>query len=382
MKCIASLLATLVILVSTSLASSTPTITQLFAFSCNQNFTSCPNGFDPALGPIQLSNGVLYGTTWWAGQGTSNAGGTVFGITTAAQIKVLHTFQPGTNGSFPNGENPVLGFVRGSDGSFYGVTESGGANKFGVFYKLSTGGAFRVLYNFCSLPGCPDAPGRIILGSDGNFYGVSSTTIFRLTPQGVWSSIYVLNSTTDGTASTLIQGADGNFYGTGTIEPEAGTIFRVTPTGQFTILYQLPDFETITSNLVQASDGSFYGGSSYGAVFQFTLAGQFTNIAQLTQAEGPTPTFLLIASDGNLWGLCESGGTAPDRPGTVFAVSPTGTVITSAEFNCASTGCNPEGMTQGSDGKFYGVAITGGKAATNPLGTVFKIDAGLAPPKP
>ena len=382
MKYIASVLASLIVLVPLSAANSTPTISQVFAFSCNQSFTSCPDGFDPALGPIQLSNHVLYGTTWWAGQGTSNAGGTVFGVTTSGQIKVLHTFQPGTGGNFLNGENPVLGFVKGSDGAFYGVTESGGANKFGVFYKVSPSGVFKVLYNFCTLAGCPDAPGRIIAGSDGNFYGVTSSTIFRLTPQGVWSLVYALNSTTDGTASTLIQGADGNFYGTGTQEIEAGTIFRVTPAGQFTILYQLPNGETITSNLVQATDGNFYGGTSYGTVFQFTLAGQFTDIAHLTQAEGPSPSFLLQASDGNLWGLSESGGIAPDRPGTVFAVSLSGSVITSAAFTCASTGCNPESMVQGSDGNFYGLAIKGGHAATNPLGTVFKIDAGLAAPKP
>lgn len=382
MKYFSTLLATLILFAPASNAASSLTISQLFAFSCNQNFTSCPDGFEPALGPIQLSNGALYGTTWWAGQGSANAGGTVFGLTISGQVKVLHTFQPGTNGNFINGENPVLGFVKGNDGNFYGVTESGGAHKFGVFYKLSPSGAFHVLYNFCTLSGCPDGPGKIILGSDGNFYGVNSTTIFRLTPQGVWSLVYALNSTTDGTASTLVQGADGNLYGTGTVSLLAGTIFRVTPAGQFTILYQLPDFENTTSNLVQASDGNFYGGTSLGHVFQFTLAGKFTDIAQLTAAEGPTPTFLLQASDGNLWGLCENGGTAPDRPGTVFAVTITGTVIASTEFSCASTGCNPESMTQGADKKFYGVAITGGKAATNPFGTVFSIDAGLAAPEP
>src|SRR5690348_2082153 len=98
MKKLASLLASLLLFATISGASSAPTISQVFAFSCNQNFTQCPYGFDPALGPIQLANGVLYGTTWWAGQGTANAGGTVFGLTNAGQIRVLHTFEPGLNG--------------------------------------------------------------------------------------------------------------------------------------------------------------------------------------------------------------------------------------------------------------------------------------------
>ncbi|HZQ23842.1 MAG TPA: choice-of-anchor tandem repeat GloVer-containing protein [Terriglobales bacterium] len=379
MRYVASFLVSIVLFASTSSASSAPTISQVFAFACNQDFTSCPDGFDPALGPIQLATGFLYGTTWWAGQGNANAGGTVFKVTTTGSIAVLHTFQPGTGGKFAEGENPVLGFVRGPDGAFYGTTESGGAHKAGVMYRLTPRGSFNVLYNFCSLGGCPDGPGPLLLAKDGNFYGAENETIFRITPRGQWSLLYGLNATNDGTAQTLIQGSDGNFYGTGTIYPETGTIFRVTPKGQFTILYQLPEFERITTKLVQASDGNFYGGTSTGAVFQFTLSRTFTVIATLTQGEGPTPTFLLQASDGNLWGLCMNGGTAPDRPGTVFAVTPSGTVLTSAEFNCASDGCNPEGMIQGSDGNFYGVAISGGTAPGHPLGTVFKIDAGLAP---
>lgn len=366
------------LLAASSYATSGPTISQVFAFFCNQNFTSCPDGFDPALGPIQLSNGILYGTTWWAGQGNANAGGTVFAANTSGKIKVLHTFVAGSNGKYANGENPVLGFVLGSDGNFYGVTESGGAYGFGVFYKISPTGSFQVLYNFCSVSGCPDAPAKIILGFDGNFYGVTGSVLFRLTPQGGWSSIYTFNPSTDGTAQSLIQGADGNFYGTSVYGIETSRVFEVTPSGQFTVLYTLPQFETVTTNLVQASDGNFYGGTNFGHIFQLTPAGDYTAIATLTAAQGPTATFLLQASDGNLWGLSQDGGIAPDRPGTVFAVSTTGAVITSTPFSCSNTGCKPEGMSQGADGKFYGLAISGGKASSNPLGTLFKIDAGLA----
>lgn len=364
---------------SSSFAASTPTISQVFGFSCNQNFTACPNGFDPALLPVQLSNGLLYGTTWWAGQGTANAGGTVFQVSTAGKVAVLHTFSPGTGGNFLRGENPVLGFVLGNDGAFYGVTESGGAHKAGVFYKVTTSGAFQVLYNFCSLPGCPDGPGAIVLGNDGNFYGAEYETIFRLTPQGKWTLVYGLNASTDGAALTLIKGSDGNFYGTGTKANETGTLFQVTPAGQFTLLYTLAQFELTTTSLVEGTDGNFYGGIS-GGIFQFTPSGTFTVIAQLTQAEGPTPSFLLQASDGNLWGLARSGGIDPMRSGTVFSVSTTGAILSYAPFICEKTGCNPESMLQGSDGKFYGVAITGGSAPINPLGTVFKIDAGLDAP--
>jgi len=162
MRYVLSMLASL-FLVTASFAepATTPTISQVFAFLCNKNFSLCPDGFDPALGPIQLSNGALYGTTWWAGQGNSNYGGTVWKVTTSGKASVLHTFASNTKGQFPNGENPVIGFAEGKDGSLYGVTEQGGTNNAGVFYRITANGTFKVLYNFCSVSGCPDGPGPL-----------------------------------------------------------------------------------------------------------------------------------------------------------------------------------------------------------------------------
>lgn len=153
----------------------------------------------------------------------------------------------------------------------------------------------------------------------------------------------------------------------------------MTPDGQFTIVYKFTNFESVTSNLVQASNGNFYGGTG-STIFQLTPSYEFKTIAELTQAEGPTPTFLMQASDGNLWGLAVTGGTGRNRPGTLFAFTTTGTLVTTEEFNCAH-GCAPVGMIQGSDGNFYGIAVADGTGSGHPMGTVFKIDAGLAPPR-
>lgn len=359
----------------------TPIITQLFAFACNASFSSCPDGIEPTLAPLQLSDGNLYGVDWWAGQNNSNAGGTDWKLTTSGKITVLHTFQPGSSGKFPLGENPVISLTKGADGNLYGVTESGGSANAGVMYKLTPTGSFSLLHNFCTLANCEDGNGRLILGSDGNFYGVNTSEVFRMTPQGTWSLVHALNPSTEGAAATLIQGNDGNLYGTGSKYPERGTIFKVTYAGQFTLLYEFGQFQPITSNLVQASDGNFYGAIP-GAIFQVTPSATSRIIHQLTQAQGSYPNQLVQASDGNLWGLSINGGISPNRPGTVFALTLAGKFLTSTEFNCAKSGCNPEGMVQASDGAFYGTAITGGTATTNPLGTVFKINAGLPPPLP
>lgn len=370
-------------------SSSAPVISQLSSFTCNANFTSCPNGFDPTLKPIQLSDGNFYGVTWWAGQNNANAGGTVWEVNASNATSVLHTFKPGLSGKFPGGENPVIAFVTGADGNFYGITESGGTANAGVFYKLTPdGSSFQVLHSFCTLQNCQDASGPIILGKDGNFYGTSFTTIFRLSAQGQFKLLHTLTSSEGTAGAALVQAADGSFYGAGRSAAalDAGEIFRVTPTGKFTIVYQFPDFLGVTSNLVLASDGNIYGatsGSGAGTgIFRLTPSGTVTFIHQMTAAEGFGPNQLLEASDGNLWGITTNGGTAPDRPGSIFAITLAGASVTHGEFNCATTGCEPMGIIQAADGTFYGNAIKAGNApGQNALGTFFQVDAGLAPPR-
>jgi len=355
---------------------SSPAISQVLAYWCNQNFTSCPIGFDPTLAPVQLSDGNLYVASWWGGQGNPNAGGTIFRTAPSGHGFVIHSFQPVTPaGGFPNGKHPVTSLTQGTDGNLYGVTEQGGAQNSGVFYKLARNGSFQLLYNFCSLSGCPDGPGPTTLANDGNFYGAAFHTIFRITPQGSWSLVHALDPTTEGTAGPgpLIQASDGNFYGTGALNGDQGTIFRVTPSGQFTLLQHS---QQITSNLVQSSDGYIYGatnGSGPGTgIFRMSLSGSLEFIHQMTDGEGYEPVQLLQASDGNLWGLSDF------RDGSFFAITLSGVSITSGAFNCKSTGCTPQGMIEGKDGNFYGTAISGGSMpGLNPEGTVFKIAAGL-----
>lgn len=270
----------------------------------------------------------------------------------------------------------MIGFAKGTDGALYGVTENGGAHAFGVFYEVTPQGFFRVLYNFCSLQGCPDGPGTIVLANDGNFYGAELHTIFRITPTGTWSLVHALNPTTEGTANFVVQASDGNFYGAGRVGNQ-DTLFRVTRTGVFTILHRFPQwFPNVTTKLIQGSDGDLYGGTSGSGpgtgIFRLTLSGSFQFIHQMTDSEGFGPVQLLQASDGNLWGLSSY------RDGSFFSISRSGVSLTSGSLNCFTTGCSPQGMTEGTDGNLYGTAISGGHAlGQNPEGTVFKIAAGL-----
>jgi uncharacterized repeat protein (TIGR03803 family) len=147
---------------------------------------------------------------------------------------------------------PAAGLSQGSDGNFYGISASGGANRGqGVFYRVTPSGGRTVLYSFGS--GNEDAiqPDAMLLqGADGNFYGTSATggaygagTVFRITPAGVETVLYAFPGGTPGApaspAGGLIQGADGNLYGATRAGGTHGTgvVFRLTPAGALSVLY-------------------------------------------------------------------------------------------------------------------------------------------------
>ncbi len=50
----------------------------------------------------------------------------------------------------PEGTSPRTPLVQGPDGNFYGTTASGGANDFGTIFRLSSAGVVTVLHSFTS----------------------------------------------------------------------------------------------------------------------------------------------------------------------------------------------------------------------------------------
>jgi uncharacterized repeat protein (TIGR03803 family) len=213
----------------------------------------------------------------------------------------------------------------------------------------------------------------------------------------------------------LIQGADDNFYGTtayggsGTCANGfgvigCGTVFKLTPSGTQTVLYNFTyDSTTNTAvngaypygGLVQGKDGNFYGTTSgggnagavcngnlgCGVIFKITPAGKFTllhtfqgALAKIPEGGGPVGR-LILASNGTFYGTTYSGGLVQNfaNQGTIFAVSPSGgftTVYMFDNIHGTTDGANPyAGLIQGKDGSFYGTTQFGG---TSNAGTVFK----------
>jgi uncharacterized repeat protein (TIGR03803 family) len=191
----------------------------------------------------------------------------------------------------------------------------------------------------------------------------------------------------------LVQGADGYLYGTTTDEGAygGGTVFKITPNGTLTTLYSFcaqtgcPDGEEPNAGLIQASNGNFYGTTLYGGasptctypdgcgtIFEITPSGTLTTI-QSSNAFGPTG--LIQATNGNLYGTTIGGGA--NSKGTVFEITLGGTLKAIYSF-CSQSECtdgsNPNGgLTQATDGNFYGTASEGG---SHNFGTVFEITPG------
>jgi len=125
------------------------------------------NGGLPEGPLVQGTDGAFYGT---ASTGGTLSGGVAFKVTTGGAYTVLYNFNA-TNSA--NGASPIVGLVQGSDSFLYGVASVGGSNNKGTLFKLSTKGTgFTVLHHFDSLTGSTPA-GSPLLHTNGKIYGLT-----------------------------------------------------------------------------------------------------------------------------------------------------------------------------------------------------------------
>ena len=366
------------------------TLTTLYSFG-----SPTSDGYNPYAGLVEGSDGNFYGTAYLGGTGTLN--GTVFRITPTGTFTLLHTF----HGTFAGGDgtHPYAGLVQGDDGYFYGTTISGGTGNNGSVFRIDSNGGFETIHSFVQGEGASPY-GGLVDGHDGYLYGTTSVggngggTVFRITPTGSLTTLHSFTGTDgSGPQAALVRGNDGNLYGT-TLKGgtnDRGTVFRIGTDGGFASLHSFtgPDGEGPQAPLVQGSDGDFYGSTWFGGanppggcifcgnLFRIGSSGAFANLYSFQGApnDGLFPYGALVqASDGNFYGTTSGGGANPacedGTCGTVFRLSPTGTVTVVYSFG-GSDGARPYGaLVQGSDGSFYGTTRDGG--AKN-LGAIFKL---------
>lgn len=427
-----ALASVLVLALVTTQPAQAQTFNTLYDF-CPQGTGSspvCTDGDTPYGTLVQGTDGNLYGTTSYGG---ANSGadcwdpgigcGTFFRITPDGTLTTLYSFCSQTG--CRDGSDPFGALVLGTDGNFYGTTFSGGGGcgtqyGCGTFFKVTPSGTLTMLVAFIGDNGAGPV-GGLVLGTDGNFYGttegyaagrrISGGTVFKVTPTGTLTTLYNFCTQTgcpDGEYpyAPLIQGADGNFYGTtsnGGANGNDGTAFKITPSGTLTTLYSFCTVQQAGQNpvvcldgyypiagLVQASDGNIYGttdlggancnpGGGCGTFFKIGPSGTLTTIYSFSDnAEGGPQAALIQATDGNLYGTTEGGGT--NGNGAAFEITTSGTLTTLHAFSGAD-GANPEGagIVQHTDGNFYGTANYGGSNPDCSCGTVFSLSVGLGP---
>ena len=310
-----------------------------------------------------------------------------------------------------NGANPRAGLVQATDGSFWGTTTSGGTpltncgGGCGTIFKITRAGVLTTLHTFTGPDGSGPA-GALIQATNGSFYGTTGSggangygTVFKITPSGTLTTVHSFDST-DGAnpQAALIQAANGSLYGTtpyGGANGDGGTIFRITG-GTLTTLHNFagPGLDGNTPDgLTQASNGSLYGttygGTSNpccGTVFKITPAGTLTTLYSFTGGiDGYNPYGGLVqGTNGSFYGATAYGGIPGDPAlcqsgcGTIFKITPGGMLTTlyslCAEINCTDGAYPFSGLIQATDRNLYGTTLGGGVTGSSyTYGTVFKI---------
>jgi len=190
---------------------------------------------------------------------------------------------------------------------------------------------------------------------------------------------------------TLVMDAAGNIYG---VAPSGGTgnaglIFELSPSSngsRETILYNFSggaDGGQPQGGLVADAAGNLFGttwsgGTGCGVLFELinqSGAWGFQVLHAFINSDGciPRDPGLVFDSDGNLYGVANSGGT--NNVGTVFELSPSGggawTFAVIHNFGDANDGYNPAGqLAIAQDDTLYGTTAYGGAFSA---GTVFKM---------
>lgn len=335
-------------------------------------------------------------------------GSNVAAATAAPTFQVLHAFN-GTEGLLPQG-HLFYDYLKSSP-VLVGGLQAGGAGMAGAAYQynLKTG-AVADLYSFLTAPDGNGPTGGVAVGLSkstlGQIVGVTNSgganfdgTFYKIAANGTYSLVYSFGSVTNASnpfspldgalpLGTPAQAFDGNFYGTasGGGAGAVGTIYKYSPsTNAVTLLYTFGNNPAATNDgaiplegLTLAPNGMLYGTTSQGgangegAIYSVSTSGVVTTVYSFTGGNDGAFPQCLIAVDlhNNLYGTTPAGGSA--GMGVVWKLDSNKNFSVLHTFSSASNGVAPNaGVSFGLNGALFGVTSAGGKYSD---GTVFEYD--------
>lgn len=311
-------------------------------------------------------------------------------ITASAQtFTLLHAFSGTTDGA-----TPQASLILDSAGNLYGTTGNGGTASSGIVFKLDPAGNETILYTFSGGTDGQYPVSGLLRDKSGNLYGTTydggtgfnlAGTVFKLTPSGKETVLYNFQGQADGgnPESALIVDAAGNLYGS--TEGEGafgfGTIYKLDPSHHETVLYSFHGEKSGSNpsrgSLIRDSAGNFYGTAGLagyhqnGVVFRVFDGAEVALHVFTGGADGGVPYWSLIRdSEGNLYGTTAGGGTS--LSGTVFKMDRSGNETVLYSFSGGADGQFAlGGVVRDSEGNLYGTTNSGGAFG---FGTVYKLD--------
>lgn len=164
-------------------------------------------------------------------------------------------------------------------------------------------------------------------------------------------------------------------------------MFKITLDGGLTTIYDFcsksgcADGQAPYAGLVQAPNGDFFGTTlkggipvagfygSAGTIYKISPSGTLTTLYSFCSQAGCTGgsnpyAGLIRTADGDFYGTTYAGGTGCPTCGTVFKITPEGSLTTMYSFDTLAgeaDGAGPyAGLFQGANGDFYGTTLYGG----------------------
>ncbi|MBI3501327.1 MAG: T9SS type A sorting domain-containing protein [Bacteroidetes bacterium] len=346
------------------------------------DLTSANGGNPTANDFIELSNGKLLGMTYGGG---ATGSGVIFEYDTSS-----NTYTKKFDFTSANGINPVGALILAPNGKFYGMTEIGGSGNKGVIFEYDYNNNLYAkkmdLYQNGSNPYSPTS--GFTLASNGKLYGLckggisfgAGALIFNYDLVSNNITIPLIMNALDGRTpqGSLMQASNGKFYGMtsyGGNEWSLGVLFEFNPDS----LIYIKKYDFIFSTpadggaLIETFPGKLYGmcrsGGKYskGFIFQYDIsADTIIQKASFNGTNGMWPYgSLLKASNGKIYGMTKVASN-------IFEYDIANDTIINLFSMTSSTGNNPYGsLIEATNGKLYGMTNSGG---ANNQGTIFEFD--------